>query len=115
MKKLCVILLLSFCVYVAKAINGSLIEGQWHGDYDGTKMILVFKGGAGSIKYFPQNKVFKFSYHIRQDSMLVLSNGKHTSRHLIKQLTHHSLRLLPYHGPKNAESIDMINAIEFKR
>lgn len=103
------------CSSTFKMIDTKLIQGKWRGTYDNIDIVLTFKKDSGSVVYFPQNKTFHFKYRFKSDSVLVITNGKKESNHLIKYLTDTTLRMSPYAALPDSELIDLIDQVQFKR
>lgn len=103
------------CSSISRTFPTSLIKGQWKAEYDNIHMVLTFEKDSGYIVYLPKNKTFHFKYTLKNESILVISNGKEKSSHLIKYLTKSKLKMEPYPAVNNSESIDLIDHVEFER
>ena len=63
----------------------NILIGIWSGEIPETSAELLFSlDNSGSLVYPDLKKSFIFKYHIEQDSVLVIANGKKLSKHYFK-------------------------------
>ena len=95
--------------------NKKLLRGEWHGHWDSINVTLVIKNKTGVIRYMPDNKEYNFSYEFKNDSVIRITKNNRTSLHLIRNLDKRTLHFLPFPREKAAETIDLIDAIDFEK
>ena len=97
-------------------VKQGLLIGEWGARYDTTKIKITFGKTTGTVYYPNSGKHYSFQYVFQNDTLIkLLSNGSKPEYHLIRTLTDKTLLLRPYPAKPYSESINLINAVDFKR
>jgi len=111
-----IFLLFITCSFIKGNDNRDMIQGAWRGSLEKVEIDLSFYEGKGRLLIVPSNKAYFFNYSFKNEKVLILSNDRVTSLHMIKQLSKDKLWLVPAKlNDSTGKSVDMVDHVEFKR